>query len=159
MSATEAHKAATSAKAKRHFDIQQTPLWRLKVRLQFTGWLQYVINGVFGVALLLLAGIAWLIGPFPALVFASLAALAFVNVAFDLVTVKFGIRPRERLPHPRTDMDAWDLMRSRRACRSFQSRDLTPEHHEALMASVARRSDPDSLIGERPVRLEYVGRR
>jgi hypothetical protein len=39
---------------------------------------------------------------------------------FDVVTVKLGLHPEEPMPRPRDELDAFDLIRSRRSTRSFQ---------------------------------------
>jgi nitroreductase len=132
---------------------------RLKLRLQFTGWLQYLPVAAASVLFFLLAAVGSLVGVwrvalvrFPA----AVAVVLLLTTAFDLLTVKAGVRPLEPAPAPAGGLDAFALMRSRRACRSFQSTDLGAEHRAALMASVADRSGPDRLIGDKPVRFEYV---
>jgi nitroreductase len=74
----------------------------------------------------------------------------------DVVTVRFGLHPAEALPDGVDHRDAFDLIRSRRSCRSFQSRDLTPTHRARVLDSVRRHTQPEGLIGERQIRLEYV---
>jgi len=44
-------------------DSRRSRVWRLKERLQFTGWLQYLINAVAAFACLLVAALAWVIAP------------------------------------------------------------------------------------------------
>jgi nitroreductase len=137
----------------------KSALWDLKVRLQFTGWLQYLPNALSAVVLGAVAAIGWLVGTFPALLFwtpLALASLLAANLVFDLVTVKLGVHPAERTPTRLDHLDAFDLMRARVSCRSFQSRDLTPEHHGELMALVARQIEPAQQLGRQPIRFEYV---
>jgi len=116
-------------------------LWGVKTRLQFTGWLQYILSAVAAVACFCVALVGWLVGVLPALLFwpplavGSLLALVFV---FDVVTLKFGLRPPEPLPRRREDLDVFDLMRDRRSCRSFQTRDLTGRR------AAKRSASPDS---------------
>ena len=74
---------------------------------------------------------------------------------FDLVTVKFRLRPAERLPKRNDDLGMFDLIRARRSCRSFQLRKLTPADHAGLMESVRRHSAAPTL-GPSPVRFEYI---
>jgi nitroreductase len=134
-------------------------LWDLKLRLQFTGWLQYIPNALLALVLGGVAAIGWLVGAFPVLLFWTplvLASLLVANLTFDLVTVKLGVRPAEPMPARLDPLDAFDLMRARVSCRSFQSRDLTPEHHGELMDEVARRTEPAQQLGQRPIRFEYV---
>lgn len=135
------------------------PLWRLKVRLQFTGWLQYL--GPVGPALVLLvvAGVGALIGVAPLLLVGlplGLGALLLLIVAFDLVTVRLDVRPREPHPPRLDDLDVFDVMRARRSCRSFQSRTLTDEDRSAVLAWAEAHTHPQTLLGAAPIRLEYV---
>ncbi|MCP3985621.1 MAG: nitroreductase [bacterium] len=137
----------------------KSALWDLKVRLQFTGWLQYLPNALLALVLGGVAAAGWLIGAFPALLFwmpLALASLLAANLVFDLVTVKLGLRPAERTPARLDHLDAFDLMRARLSCRSFQSRDLSPEHHAELMACVSRQTEPAQQLGHNPIRFEYV---
>lgn len=131
-------------------------LVRTKERLQFTGWLQYVIPLTPTAALGLLGGLAWLLGLSTlAAVLGVLVGLLLTRVAFDIVTSKWRIRPVERLPAPRSDADVFELMRSRRSCRSFQTRDLREEDRAAVLASVDTHTAAPTF-GPHPVRLEYV---
>jgi nitroreductase len=54
------------------------------------------------------------------------------------------------------DLDVFDLMRVRRSCRSFQTRNLTEEHRTELLDVARTQSSPEFLIGDHPIRLEYV---
>ncbi len=139
--------------------IQKTALWRLKVRLQFTGWLQYIAIALAALVLVGLAGIGRIIGVWPTLLFwtpLAIGALLLLDVVVDISTIKLGIRPPERIPAPLNELDAFDVMRARRACRSFQKRDLTDEHRALLRSSVADWTQPEVLIGDHPIRLEYL---
>ena len=139
--------------------MQDTALWRLKERLQFTGWLQYLITLIWSLAFFLLAGVGSLVGAMrPLLLWLPLAigALLLLVSLFDLVTIKLGWRPAEPRPKRRDDLDPFTLMRTRRSCRSFQARDLSPDDHAELMEYVRRQSEPASRLGDRPIRFEYV---
>ena len=130
--------------------------WQAKLRLQFTGWLQYVPPLVVTLVIFLIAGIAHLLGgAFVANGFAFIGYLLLIVEVFDLVTVKFRIRPTERLPKRNDDLGLFDLMRSRHSCRSFQTRKLTPADYNELMESVQRHS-AETRLGKSPVRFEYV---
>ena len=138
-------------------------LWRVKTRLQFTGWLQYLLNLVAALAWLGIAGlgrlIEWLIGweagllVWPPLAVAGLLCAAFI---FDVCTLKLGLRPAEAIPPAQNELDVFDLMRARRSCRSFQTRELTPAHRDALFESARIHTAPSRLSGDRPIRLEYI---
>ena len=108
--------------------FEDNPVWKLKVRLQFSGWLQYIIHAIWILVLLLIAGIGWLIGYWQVFLFwlpLGLAALFSVALVGTIVMVKYGLHPTERIPADNNNLDAFDLMRTRHSCRSFQSRDLT----------------------------------
>lgn len=133
--------------------------WRLKERLQFSGWLQYFPNAAAALVCFVLAWVGWLIGAFPAVLFWPpfiAGALLTVVFFFDVSTVKFGFRPTERIPAPKAALDAFDLMRSRVSCRSFQARDLTAAHRDEILEAVRRETRPEALLGTRPIRFEYV---
>lgn len=101
----------------------------------------------------------WLVGYWPALLLwlpGTIGTILALAVVFDVITVKFGIHPAERIPKLRDPSDAFDLMRSRRACRSFQSRSLTAAHRAELFEAVRTYSQPERQLGDRPIRLEYV---
>jgi nitroreductase len=134
-------------------------LWKLKVRYQFSGWLQYIIHGIVVLALLLIAGIGRLIGYWQVFLFwlpFGAAILLSIALVGTIVIVKYGIHPPERIPTDKANLTAFDLMLSRRSCRSFQSRNLTAEHHAELMAAVRLYSQPNYQLGQRPVRFEYI---
>lgn len=129
---------------------------RVKMRLQFTGWLQYMLPVPFMLVLFLSAGIARLRGGTQvANGFAFLGALLLIVFTFDLITVKFRLRFPEHLPKRKDDLGLFDLMRARRSCRSFQTRKLTPADRAKLMESVQRHSE-EPMLGKSPVRFEYI---
>jgi nitroreductase len=131
-------------------------LWRVKVGLQFTGWLQYVPPALVALAVLAVAGLAQVLGLAPVAATVALAGAALLVLeVFDLVTVKFRIRPPEPRPSRLDGLGAFDLMRARRSCRSFQTRKLTPADREELLASVGRHL-AGGRIGAQAIRFEYV---
>lgn len=128
----------------------------LKLRLQFTGWLQYILPVPITLAVFLVAGIFYLLGILSiARLFAFAGGLLLLVILFDLITVKFQLHPQERLPKRNDNLNTFELMRLRRSCRSFQTRKLTPNDFDELMASVARHSAA-AKIGKSPVRFEYI---
>jgi len=135
-------------------------LKRVKIRLQFTGWLQYIPTAMISLLFLLIAVISWLISA-QVIVYVtfSIGLVLFARVLFEILTVKLKLHPREHLPSKRNDnLDLFDLMRLRRSCRSFQNRKLTPEHYSELLQYVQSTSEPSNypLIGKHPIRFEYV---
>ena len=108
---------------------------------------------------LLIAGIGWLIRYWQVFLFwLPLGIASFLSVALvgTIVIVKYGIHPAERIPANKTSLDAFDLMRSRHSCRSFQSRNLTAEHHAELMEAVRLNSQQNQQLGPRPIRFKYI---
>ena len=133
-----------------------TRVWQTKLRLQFTGWLQYVPPLVVILVFFLIAGIAHLLGGTQvAMGFTFAGYLLLAVEIFDLITVKFRVRPPERLPKRKDDLGLFDLMRSRRSCRSFQTRKLTEADQAELMESVQRHMK-EAKLGKSQVRFEYI---
>lgn len=133
-----------------------TAVWRAKLRLQFSGWLQYIPPAVITLALFLFALIAYLVQIIPvAIPFAALCGLMFLSLCFELLTVKLRLRPHERLPKRNDNLDLFDLMRARRSCRSYQIRKLTPDHHRELMEHVKTHTEEPKMT-KSPIRFEYV---
>ncbi len=134
-------------------------LKQLKLHLQFTGWLQYLPTGILILIFFLIATFTWLFGYMSvAYVFGLAAVLLLTILIFDLATVKLHLHPRERLPKRNDNMDMFNLMRSRRSCRSFQSRKLTTSDHKELMKSVRVNSEmtTSTMFGKEPIRFEYI---
>jgi nitroreductase len=90
-----------------------------------------------------------------AIPFAFIGILLLMSLGFELVTVKFRLRPHEHLPTRNDNLELFDLMRARRSCRSFQTRKLTPADRNELMTYVRLHSE-EARIGESPVRFEHV---
>ncbi len=129
---------------------------RAKMRIQFTGWLQYLIPLPFVLLFSLIGGIAFLLhAKVLAIPFLVLGALILSIAIFDLVTVKFRLRFPERLPKRNEPLDLFDLMRVRRSCRSFQIRKLTDADRNELLESVRIHTEEEQL-GESPIRFEYI---
>jgi nitroreductase len=130
---------------------------RLKTRLQFTGWLQYLPTAAAAAAFLLVAAAAGAFGAVP-LCRTALGIGGFLLAAavFDVLTVKNGLRFGEPEPRPREDGDVFGLLRERRSCRSFQTRDLTAAHRTELLRVLAEHTRPDRLLGRAPIRTEYL---
>jgi hypothetical protein len=139
---------------------RRSMLRRIKTRLQFTGWLQYLLTATIAVIFLVIATLGRLAGGWPVPLFwvlFGIGAALLAVAAFDVITVKLGLRPGEPVPSRRDDLDFFELMRSRHSCRSFQSRNLTSADREELIEVAAERSQPGQLIGTSPIRLEYIG--
>jgi nitroreductase len=133
-----------------------TAFWMMKRRLQFTGWLQYLIPVFLSLPFLVIGLPLCFFTPLwvslPLLVPAGLLLLTAV---FDILTVKWHIHFPEPRPRRNDDLDLFDLMRARHSCRSFQTRRLSDEDREALCAS-AKAHLAEPKFGDGPIRLEYI---
>jgi hypothetical protein len=128
----------------------------VKLRLQFTGWLQYTPFAILTLAFFLVAAFARRFGNTRgADGFVFVGTLLLAVLVFDLFTVKFRVRFREHLPERNDDLGMFDLMRARRSCRSFQTRKLIPADFNELMDYVRLHSESPQ-IGQRSMRFEYV---
>ena len=129
---------------------------RAKERVQFTGWLQYLLPVPFILILALFTIGSFLLKfMFLAKTFSALGGLITALFIGDLITVKFKIRPPEKLPQPNDDLDLFDLMRARHSCRSYQTRPLTEAHRTALMQSVTKHL-AEPKLSDAPIRFEYI---
>jgi nitroreductase len=139
--------------------FEDTWWWKIKLRLQWTGWMQYLPNLVACLAALIVAGIGALIGVAPWLLVwlpLILAAILAANLVFDIVTVRLKLHPPEPLPRPLDDLDDFDLIRARVSCRSFQNRKLTEAHRTQVMDLASTYSAAENRLGKHPVRFEYL---
>jgi len=129
---------------------------RAKMRVQFTGWLQYMLPVPLILVLFITAGMTRLLGVMQVgNGFAFFGTLLLMVFIFDIFTVKFRQRLPEGLPKRNDDLGIFDLMRARRSCRSFQTRKLTPDDYKELMEYVQLHSEL-AMIGKAPVRFEYI---
>jgi len=129
---------------------------RAKMRVQFSGWLQYLLPTPVILVLGLVGGLSWLFGARSlAAVFLVPAGLVALVAAFDVVTVKWKLRLPERRPPRLDDLDPFDLLRARRSCRSFQTRRMSDGDREALLA-VVKTELAVPTIGKTTPRLEYI---
>lgn len=128
----------------------------IKMKLQFTGWLQYLMLVPATLALFLLIGLVYLVGLNAiASVLVWLPLLLSAIILFDIITCKYHISFPEALPKFRTNDDVFALMRDRRSCRSYQTRKLTTDHAQALEQSVSLHMN-EPRFGDVPIRLEWV---
>ncbi|SFT83301.1 Putative TM nitroreductase [Pseudovibrio denitrificans] len=133
--------------------------WRVKMWLQWTSWLQYLPNLVVVLLLLVLAGFGALIGCWPLVLVdlpLVLAALLFLNLIFDVVTVRYGYHTEQPLPTSLEHLDAFEVMRARVSCRSFQKRLMSEEHRQMVLSLAEQNSRPENCLSPSPIRFEYV---
>ena len=131
-------------------------IYRIKLRLQFTGWLQYIPFAISSIIFFLLAALAHFLGM--TILFNILAIIGIilsVILISDLVTVKYRLHLHEHLPKRNDSLNIYDLMRARHSCRAFQNRKLTDTDRDELMRSVRLHSNSPK-ISTAPVRFEYI---
>jgi len=133
----------------------------IKMRLQFTGWLQYLILTPITLLLFLIVGLIYIVGLYlpifeqlaNALIFIPLLILSII--LFDIITCRFRIRLPEPIPKSRSDDSVFKIMRERKSCRSYQSKRLIPEHLSALKQSISTHLNTPKF-SDAPIRLEWV---
>lgn len=132
----------------------------LKERLQFTGWLQYIIPLVLSLILFISSLLLLLFSTVLSQIFGSIAAFLVIVSLYNVLTVKFNFRPNEKRPKRMDKIDAFDLMKNRSSCRSFQNRKLISTDYNELLDVVKQINTPkDKMIGKNPVRFEYIDKR
>lgn len=148
--------SSTDGASKTPHTSVRSALKRTKLRLQHTGWLPYALTALAGTLFLLVSAAAALVGPALFWPPFCISALFFAIDAFDVATVRFGLRLGDPKPRRRDDLDAFELMRWRRACRSFRLRGLTNADREELMRAIRKHVRSAPMIGTSPIRLEHV---
>lgn len=139
--------------------VANNPLWRLKTRLQFTGWLQYVLPLAPAALLTATAGAAAAITSpkhFAARVPAALAGALSGRVMYDIATAKWGMHPAEARPATPHFSDDLAVIKARRSCRSFQKGQLTSDDRDLILRAATENSQPKNLLGDGPIRFEYI---
>lgn len=128
---------------------------RKKIKLQFSGWLQYLLPIIFVLIFSFIGGVAQLLNAmYLSRFWYAFGALFLFIIIFDLITIKYRIRFPEALSK-RKELDLFELMRARRSCRSFQIRKLTRPDFNELMESIRVHSN-EIKIGDTPIRFEYI---
>ncbi len=134
----------------------------MEERLQFTGWLQYIAHAIWALIMWIITGVGWMVGSLPVFLFwlpLGIATFLSISLVGTILIVKYGMHPTERIPASNTDLNVFDLMRKRNSCRSFQSRNLSSQHHAELMEAIKHHSQQNQQLGKQPVRFEYVAAR
>jgi len=127
-----------------------------KMKLQWKGWLQYLIfvpilTGIFLVGLIFY----FLIDGFVAWIILGIAFILFMKILLDIITIKYKIRFPEFRPIRNDDKDFFDLIRLRTSCRSFQTKKLEKNDFNELMESVQQNlAEPKFSTGK--IRFEYI---
>lgn len=127
-----------------------------KLKLQWTGWLQYVIPLPIVLLALVIGGFAYLLGGLMiSRIIFILTGLLLIKLIFDIITVKFKIRPPEPRPKRLDSKDVFELMKMRFSCRSFQTRKLRQNDFEELMESFNKHHE-EPRLGIKQIRFEYI---
>lgn len=127
-----------------------------KLKLQWTGWLQYLIPLPIALGLLLIALIVYLFGGFyVAVAIALIGALMLIRILFDFLTVKLDFRFSEPRPKRNDDKNIFELMLSRNSCRSYQTKKMDEADYNELMESVQKHLAEPKFSSEE-IRIEYI---
>ncbi|MEC7762479.1 MAG: nitroreductase family protein [Pseudomonadota bacterium] len=128
----------------------------VKERLQFTGWLQYLLPVVIGLGLMALGGLGALIRP--SLWWLMPGGVLVARGLADIVILKLRLIPLPRRGLRPVTGDGFAVMRARRACRSFEPRRMD-EADEAFVRDRVEvhtgTGNPAALTGM-PIRAEFV---
>lgn len=128
----------------------------IKLKLQWMGWLQYVIPIPIILGILLLALIVFFLGGlYIAYSIALIGMLLSIKVVFDIITIKYKIRFPESNPKRKDSTNIFDLMRSRHSCRSYQTKKLSKNDFNDLMDSVKKHLSEPKFSSEQ-IRFEYI---
>ncbi len=127
-----------------------------KLRLQFSGWLQYLIFVPIATLILVLALIFQLFGATSYSFGIALAGLTvLLLIIFDIITVRFGFQPPQPRPSRADHLTDLELLLKRRSCRSYQLRKIEEEDLQELLSSVAKHTE-NTIFSNHPIRLEYI---
>ena len=147
------------------YNFENSWIWKRKLRLQHTGWLQYIPPLLLGnLSMLVSQGLAyftttttvtsWLM---------TIAKLLWAVGVVDILTIKFNVirPPDEPLPKRLNDdtkedtsCDMISIMHLRHSCRSFQPRKLSNKDREEILHIATIESK--RTIGTSSIRFEYV---
>ncbi len=125
-------------------------LTKLKKKLMFTGWLQYLPPGIISLFFYLCAMAA--IPVHSLFLIILLLTMGTVSAALflkDLYIVKWGHHKIEPLPEKPENLTSFEILMKRRSCRSFQLRNLEEEDLRNLLDIIKMEEKP-------PIRVEYI---
>lgn len=129
---------------------------KVKESLQYTGWLQYIIPMVQVVILFLVGSLFSIFGlRFIGNFIWGVASLLLIRNAYDILVVKWGIRPKEKRPKRNDHLNLVELMHIRRSCRSFQKNQLTESDKLELLNKSVDLTNKN-VLGEGKIRFEYI---
>jgi hypothetical protein len=139
-------------KALRSFAVQ---FIGIKLKLQWKGWLQYLMPTPIVLLIFLLGGFIYLFNELAGKIVFAIGGLLVLKVLLDIIMVKYQIHPKESLPKRNENKNVFELMLHRHSCRSFQNRRLEKNDLEELLASVHKHL-PERKISNKLIRLEYL---
>ncbi len=128
----------------------------IKVKLQWSGWLQYLIPLPIVIILLLIAALFFALDLFimgNAILICD--GILFFRILFDIITVKFRIRFPESKPKGNQYLSTFDLIHKRHSCRSYQTRKISESDLQKLLNSVLKHLDEPKWT-QQEIRLEYI---
>lgn len=128
----------------------------VKLRLQFTGWLQYLVPLPFALLSFLIALIFLLFGATSvSAYFAFTGSFLLAIVTFDILTARFGLQPRQGRPTNYENLSRLELLLKRKSCRSYQRRKVTNSDLQEVLSS-AKKHTTSAKFSRHPIRLEYI---
>jgi len=156
------------------YAFERSRIWKIKTRLQHTGWLQFAPPLVLGLLWSMVSFILlqitndsgdkrfhFILQFMGNAVGAAGGLLLLVGVC-DILIIKFHLWPfPEPPPVPKKSNQAEDvfhLMRHRRSCRSFQPRSLENADRNMIMKCVRDelKQHQHKSFGAQPIRIEYI---
>ncbi|MCU4156794.1 nitroreductase family protein [Carboxylicivirga sp. A043] len=127
-----------------------------KLKLQWTGWLQYLILVPINLLILLLALTFQLLGlQYIAYAVYAVGSLFFLRIVFDVIAVKYKVRLPEKRPKRKENFNVFDTMIGRSSCRSFQTKKLANADLKELINSVNKHLK-EPKFSKSKVRIEYI---
>eukprot|EP00956_Cyclotella_meneghiniana_P002884 scaffold3416_cov76-Cyclotella_meneghiniana.AAC.3 len=149
------------------YAFENSWLWKKKLYLQHTGWLQYIPPFLFGNVCLLISQGLWYFSNANSTTSnlaawsATIAKIFYTIGVFDILTIKLNIlRPPEPLPTRlgliKETCDAITIMQHRHSCRSFQPRKMMDKDREEILQISVKESK--NTIGKSNIRFEYVSK-
>lgn len=141
------------------YSFERSLLWRIKLHIQGTGWLQYIPPFILGSLFLVISCLASYLPTSANLdSFFTIGKLLWTVGIVDILTLKLNIRPPEQLPKRlENSIEACDscyVILHRRSCRSFQPRKLRPQDLEEIL-QIAH-TESKQTLGSESIRFEYV---
>jgi len=128
----------------------------IKLKLQWTGWLQYLMPVPIILGILIISMILYFVGiTYFAFGFFIIGTILFLKAFFDIITIKFKFRFPETKPKSLENENIFELLKLRHSCRSYQLKKLTKNDLNKLMKSIEKYLKEPKFSSE-PIRIEYI---